>query len=60
MSGQGSRNYYRNRQRQEEAAAWAAAGPEARRIHHDLAARYAARADADEAVVSEPRIAVAA
>lgn len=44
MSGLENIGYYRRRRRQEIAAAAAAAHPEAKRIHEELAACYAARA----------------
>ena len=57
MSDFENRTYYRSRQHQEEADARAAAGPVAKRIHEDLAARYEACAGAAvrQEVEQEPR-----
>ena len=56
MSEQGNRDYYRRRQRQEEAAVDAATDPAARTIHQQLADCYEARAGVLHAVEAEPRL----
>lgn len=45
MPNQDDRDYHRNRQRQEVAAAAAATDPAARRIHETLAQDHGVRAD---------------